>query len=501
MSKFDTMSLVDESDKWIPLPIVRVKKEPPRLKNLTKRLLKSLKPSIPEGEFTGGIKVKCGTIIARPHFAKTETIKQIFKELIIHYGSKNVNCLSGKFLQDLVLNMNGQPVQLLFVDDSTSLDKKSQKEMIQHYVTIRHDLKKIQIAREKKKIAGVIIVIFSSHSFYMLDKQIRTLFNFVIMKSSDSNAYNRRMIKDEFGKAGLDELDKITRRKEIHDDMSVLNKSVISMIGEKKGGYIYFKYDPKEAEIIPWKIIETDRQNGAGITESKLINKLTNNAFWGNFTNIMYKHLLKRYDSIQSTCGFTSVSNMRDCLVLWFNKFFLGKTDEQLLELDLVSEASIRPYVTRINSYFNNFDTRQFQKEVSEQWVLDGFSGIKPLSPQTLCTTHRASNQPSDVCLHDAKGNHVLSINVKWYANNRATTNSVDVSPEVDIPPHAILYIGSSRRSDHPKGHIRFSILKKKQSKIKIREIKQIIAKKDNGFILDEIGEIIKKELKIKDVK
>jgi len=61
--------------------------------------------------------------------------------------------------------------------------------------------------------------------------------------------------------------------------------------------------------------------------------------------------------------------------------------------------------------------------------VIEELNEIQPLFPSFgNCSFHRFSNQPSDVCLHDPSSNHLLSINVKWFANNRADTNTVDAS-------------------------------------------------------------------------
>ena len=466
-------------EKWCPLPAVKVKKQSPKLKDFTKKLIKSLTPSIPESEFRGGIKLKCGTVISRPGYGKTELCKQICKEVIKHYGEENVNPLTGKYLAALIANFDEKPVQFLVVDDSTSLDKKTQREAITHYVTIRHDLKKLQEKLGKEK-RGVIDVIFSSHSFYMLDKQIRTLFNFTIMKSSDSNQHNRRVIIEEFGYPALQKLDQITKRKELHDDISVLSESIISMLGEQTGGYLKFEYDAEEAAIIPWRVIEVE--DFLVDNSSHKLNKiLPSEGFWGNFSSIMGEELIRKYSEIEQVCGFTSKDNMLDCLKLWFSKFFLGKSEEALLELRIVDESSIKPYLSRVNKFFNSFDTRQYQKTVSERWVIEGLSQIKPLSPLALCVAHRFANQPSDVCLHDLSGEHLLSINVKWYADNRADTNKLSADPEWRIPPAALLFIGSSRRKNHPTAHLRFALLAAEEKDRRIRDLPLIALAEEGG--------------------
>jgi len=449
-------SFLTSDNKWCPLPPVNVKKEPPKLKDFTKKLLKSLTPSIPESEFKGGIKLKCGTVISRPGYGKTELCKQICKDVIKHYGEENVNALTGKYLNALIAQFDEKPVQYLLVDDSTSLDKKSQKEMIRHYVTIRHDLKKLQESLGKEK-AGVIIVIFSSHSFFMLDKQIRTLFNFIIMKSSDSNRFNRRMIVDEFGYYALKKLDQITKRKEIQDDMSVLSESIISILGEESGGFIKFPYDPLEAAIIPWKVIEEiPMEDTFNIYNSKT----TISGKISLFDRFVH-YSLSEYDKICISMKlpgknrkpnkniFTSKGNFYVCSEIYKLKETTELSDKEipkeLLKIQKIKEIlkgkllgvrTIQQYHTRFNLYLEKHDKRQIQKFASEGMIQEELDKLK-----TLFTTHinckehpTGTTQSQDTCHHDENGKVILMTNVKWFLKPIVNTYSFKnkITPEIE---------------------------------------------------------------------
>ena len=501
--RFDTKALTARTN-WCPLPAVHIKELPPKLKDFTEKLLKLITPSLPKSEFEGGIKLRCGTVISRPGFGKTELVKFLCKEVIKHYGVEKVNALSGKHLGSLITNFDDKPVQFLFVDDSTSLSERDQNATIKHYVTIRHDLKEYLDQIEKER-CGVIDVIFSSHSFFMLKKQIRTLFNFSIMKSSDSNRYNRKIIIEEFGYHGLEKLDEITK-KWGNDDMSVLNEGICSIIGEEEGGLLKFDYDPIEAAKIPWKEI-IEEESFTANTSSKLIEKLPSKLDWGNFPTIFYEEMLKEYDYIKDVCDFGSHDNMRHCITLFFNKLFLDKSSDDLMDLvkkisDLnISKRSLRGYVTKVVKYFKisekEFKTRrgQLQKRVSERWVIEGFSALKPLfSSHKKCRKrgHFSTNQSNDVCLHDKQGNHLLSINVKWYVDyfdEVGLSKSLEVTPECFTPPAALLVISNKTRQGE-QAWTRFAITGEKE-KVKIREVPL----GGNGLILENIANEIENKL------
>jgi hypothetical protein len=507
--RFDTSAIINMK-RWCPLPNVIIKPDPPKLFDYTKKLIKSLTPKIPESWYKGGIKTRIGTIIGRMGYGKSETVKSIYKEIIKHYGEEKVNCIAGVHIKTLIDNFDDKPVQLLFLDDSTGLEKKEQKEMIRHIVRIRHRLKEAQKNREKKKIAGIIILIISSHSFFMLRKEIRTLFNFTIMKSFDSNAYNQRIMREEFGVFGVKELEKLTKRKEVDDDMSALNTSVISMIGQKKGGYLYFEYDPEEAEKECWRWIDYDIPEGDTKAERKehtsknTIKTYKKNTEWGDFYDkLLYfakKEDMKAYEGYE----IPSLANLVDCLHAWFSRYFLGLSNSEIEEEMGLAEETINTYCTRINNVMKSPIGDRIKPKVSEQWVVDSLNKLFPLFPATAgrepvaiwqckeCSEERKkefpacrSKQHNDVCIHE-KGKRILSINVKW-KTDKPLGKTEGATPEYYSQPHAILFIDT--RTGKGRGtRVRYRKLKSGQKNIKVKEI--TIAKKgDRGNILEVILE------------
>jgi len=63
-----------------------------------------------------------------------------------------------------------------------------------------------------------------------------------------------------------------------------------------------------------------------------------------------------------------------------------------------------------------------------------------------------------------------------------------------------LLFVGSSRRSDHPPAHVRFALLEAGEVSRRIKDLPLVMGEKkaggDNGFILQEISELIQKGLK-----
>ncbi|MHA1304389.1 MAG: hypothetical protein ACTSPI_11885 [Candidatus Heimdallarchaeaceae archaeon] len=463
-------SVLTSDDGWFPLPVVHLKKLPPLLPDFTKKLLKMLTPKIPESWFKGGIKTRIGTIISRMGYGKSETIKQIYKRVIAFYGEDKVNCIASMHIKPLVENFDDKPVQLLFLDDSAGLDKKDQKAMIKHIVRIRHTLKDAQKAREKKNIAGVIILVISSHSFFMLQKEIRTLFNFIIMKSYDSNAYNQRIMTDEFGKFAMKELERITKRKEVEDDMSVLNRSIISMIGEKKGGYIDLEYDPIEAEKECWRWIDFKQEPPMEYTS----NKYHRQSIFDNDLDRFYDTLAQRAsqdwkeinNSIESqnesdkenTNLFTSQDDCYKCIITWKlrkkDKLTYEQIAEKLYELGITKKVlgkrTVKQYISRANAMWDDHKMQTIQRDASEVWVVDELNNI-----ETLFTFHRnckshstGSTQEGDVCIHDENGNAQLFINVKWFIKKVDENYSFKgkITPEDQLSekyeaPYGLLFI------------------------------------------------------------
>jgi len=452
-------------------PRVKITKQRSRLINQTKIFERYLyKQKLNEG----GVKFFAGRVVAIMGQGKTELLKTISKRIIAFYGEDNVNCIMSKEIAPLIDGMDDKYVQVLIIDDNASVDEKTTKKQFAKYTLIRH------ILRETRK-TGYIITIWAVQGLFLLAKDYRSMFNFTIIKGPSDNNFDRNTIISIVGQDIYKFLERISREAQRKENYSALNYSGIKIIGEEEPGYLYYEWDEQESEIIPWKEIIPPEDDIIAYDSSRYSISSSAGDQFGSFLSILSSEMIKEYDSLPKECGFTSKENMIDCLKIWFDKYFLGKSDLELEEQSHIGRRSIKSYNTRVNTYFRSAASKQLQKRVSERWVCDSLSQIHPLSsssssavasPVANCACHSPTNQSFDCCLHDPhQGRSLLAINVKWFIDALDTTE-LDATPEcLGKAPAALLFLGSFTNQKRQPAHVRFAILPPGEQKKMIKQL------------------------------
>jgi len=472
-------------------PRVNIVKRHARLINQTKIFERYLcKQKLAEG----GVKFFAGRVVAIMGKGKTELLKIICKKIIAFYGEDNVNCIMSKEIAPLIDAMDDKYVQVLVIDDNASVDEKTTKKQFAKYTLIRHELR-------KTRKTGYIITIWAAQGLFLLAKDYRSMFNFTIIKGPSDNNFDKNTIISIVGLDMYNFLKRISRESDRKENYSALNYSAINLLGEDEPGYLFYEWDEKESEIIPWNEIIPPEDDIIAYDSSRYSISSSAGDQFGSFLSILSSEMIKEYDSLPKECGFTSKENMIDCLKIWFDKYFLGKSELELDEQSHIGRRSIKSYNTRVNTYFRSTASKQLQKRVSERWVCDSLSQIHPLSslasPVANCALHSPTNQSFDCCLHDPhQGRSLLAINVKWFIDALDTTE-LDATPEcLGKAPAALLFLGSFTNQKRQPAHVRFAILPPGEQKKMIKQLPVVQPgeeqeKGDSGFIREIARQIM----------
>ena len=137
-------------------------------------------------------------------------------------------------LETLLEAMADRRVQLLFLDDSLG---EMPQDIAKQFTMIRHRFKAVLDAARKPEM-GVVIALFGIQDIYTLDKLARRVSTAVIAKSSTGDKWYKNDLKQTFGDSGIRELDRITRKVTRNYDQDVKSRSVITITGYEKTGYL-----------------------------------------------------------------------------------------------------------------------------------------------------------------------------------------------------------------------------------------------------------------------
>jgi len=175
-------------------------------------------------------------IIGTMGYGKTELAKWIAVKVSKFYGAENVNAIMNRSadLKALLEAMDGRPVQLLFLDDSFG---EMPEDIAKQFTLIRHRFKAV-LEEAGKPESGVIIALFGIQDAFTLDKLARRVSTATIAKSSSGDQWYKNSLRQAFGDEGVRELDRITRKVTRNYDQDIKGRSVITITGYEKTGYI-----------------------------------------------------------------------------------------------------------------------------------------------------------------------------------------------------------------------------------------------------------------------
>jgi len=206
-----------------------------KLKDITREFYQYLYPDMEEIKNTPDVPYDTNSILVRDILifgnratGKTEMVRKIVEVGVEKYGEKNVNAVGIEegCLDDLYYSVDKRLVQILFLDDFTL--QNVGKEELRRFFRLRNEW----YSMSKRKY-GLLISIISSHTFYGMAKDLRTIASAFVFKSSTSNKYDRDCIRQQIGEDGLSYLDAldVARSK----DKNVGSLSIVKFLHAKIG--------------------------------------------------------------------------------------------------------------------------------------------------------------------------------------------------------------------------------------------------------------------------
>jgi len=144
-----------------------------------------------------------GIILGAPGSGKSTVGNWLAKQITVKYGSRNVwSIYTEGSLEPLLLALKNRLVNYLFLDDATLAFQS--KKTLRSYFRIRHILEE-----RTGRTRGLILTLVGLHRFYAVPVSLRTNFDFLMVRSSPSNPFDRRFVSSFLGKEGLSLIDRL----------------------------------------------------------------------------------------------------------------------------------------------------------------------------------------------------------------------------------------------------------------------------------------------------
>lgn len=177
---------------------------------------------------------------------KSEFCRALAEKAIEKYGEENVNFIVGQagHLEYIYQYLDDKPIQIILVDDLTLVQQA--KGALHDFFRIRHKYSKMG-----KRTNGYILTIMGLHRFHSIAQELRTNFDFLIIKSCPDSKWDRDFLKNYFDSERLKEIAWIDKNK-------LKNRSLFSyaLVRDKTGNEGWLKLGMSKKSYM--NIIEED---------------------------------------------------------------------------------------------------------------------------------------------------------------------------------------------------------------------------------------------------
>ena len=275
--------------------------------------------------------------------------------VIDHYGAGEVNAIMNRSadLETLLEAMDDRPVQLLFLDDSFG---EMPQDIAKQFTMIRHRFKEVLDAAGKPEM-GVVIALFGIQDIYTLDKLARRVSTAVIAKSSTGDKWYKNDLKQTFGEDGIRELDRITRRVTRNYDQKAKGRSVITITGYDRPGYLESSMVEENpfTEILSQEAEEVSEQKPPRVAKEK---RFTYDVA-GDFVTNVQRYLEAKMPDHGGTCA------------LLYPWVIQGKTGPQIMAMypQMASERTIYRRISELIEFLHSGEAaRDIGLEIFEPW-------------------------------------------------------------------------------------------------------------------------------------